>query len=173
MTVNRVSAIIALSASVILAAAFMCGCSDQGGDKSAGTESVTATVYLSSAIPDGAQCAECGMYVEADGRFSGEAVSPDGEYSYFCDIGDLLIHLGKSGDSGDNEVSAAYVRDYNTGGWVSAFDANYLAGAPVRTPMRFGIAAFEKRPDAEAYRAENGGGTIYSYVGIQAEKPYK
>jgi len=158
-----------LAVSVILTA-LIYGCSDNKTEPAGSEETVTFAVTLPGKVPEGAQCAECGMYVEPDGKFTAEAVTADGRFRYFCDIGDMLIHLAKSGEG---EIVNVNVRDYESGRWVNAYDAFYLADAPVRTPMRFGIAAFESRPDAEAFRAKNGGGTIYTYAGIQAEKPYE
>jgi len=161
-----------LAAAFFGIAALVYGCSggDSGQAGKAPAPAAPAAAAVPADIPAGAECYGCGMPVDPSGLFACEAVTADGKYRYFCDIGDLLTYLSKSGV---NETETAFVHDYSTGKWVDARDAFYLTDAPVNTPMRFGIAAFERRPDAEAFRSENGGGTIYTFAGIQAEKPYK
>jgi len=169
LTLHKITRLIAAA---LMLAALTTACSGRDTDtpQKAAVPPKPDTSVQPADIPEGSQCYGCGMTVDSKGLFASEAVTMDGKYRYFCDIGDLLIYLSKLDV---NESEAAFVHDYSTGKWVSAYDAFYLADAPVKTPMRFGIAAFERRPDAESFRAKNGGGTIYTYAGIQAEKPYE
>ena len=108
-------------------------------------------LYLpaSSIVAETARCAECGMMVEQTSPFSA-SLAQEGKRLDFCDIGDLLIYLNKK----SIDPALAQVRDYKTGGPVSADKAFYVrAEKTFRTPMGWGIAAFKSKDDAISYGA--------------------
>lgn len=90
------------------------------------------------------RCAECGMMVDTQSRFSARIVQ-EGSSLAFCDIGDLLSYLKRKG----LQQAGAEVQDYGTGKWIDARKAQYVqAEKKFRTPMGWGIAAFEDRTRA-------------------------
>jgi nitrous oxide reductase accessory protein NosL len=52
-------------------------------------------------------------------------------------------------DHPDQQVRAWFVHDYNTEAWIRGETAFYVMSADLATPMGGGVAAFEKRADAE------------------------
>lgn len=91
-------------------------------------------------------CVECRMAV-SDRKFGCEVVSADGTAQAFDDIGCLVLWVRRSGMP---EGGAAYVLDFNGGGWIDVTEASYLLAESMPTPMSYGIGAFKSTPDAEA-----------------------
>jgi len=93
------------------------------------------------------RCAECGMMVDEDSRFSARIVD-DKSTLHFCDIGDLMTYLKDKKRS----AAGAQVKDYLTGEWLEASAALYVH-APKRfsTPMGWSVAAFRERDKASSY----------------------
>ena len=102
-----------------------------------------------AAAADKSKCAECGMMVDEDSRFSARIVDAKSTL-HFCDIGDLLIYLKDK----KRPAAGAQVKDYLTGEWIEASAAIYVH-APKRftTPMGWSVAAFRDRDKALTYGA--------------------
>lgn len=98
---------------------------------------------------DKPKCAECGMMVDEDSRFSARIVDAKSTL-HFCDIGDLLIYLKDK----KHPMAGAQVKDYPSGEWLDASKALYVH-APKRftTPMGWSVAAFRDRDKASSYGA--------------------
>ncbi len=116
----------------------------------AGILAVALALSLGSALPTGAEqqkCAECGMRVDPSSRFS--AMYEKGDRTlHFCDIGDLLVHLAAK------KLDPAFgrVKDFSTGAPVSASAAWYVIDLKqFKTPMHWGIAAFQSRDIAQKH----------------------
>ncbi|GAB4388931.1 MAG: hypothetical protein Kow0025_11190 [Thermodesulfovibrionales bacterium] len=90
-------------------------------------------------IPQGARCYECGMKVDPGSPYAAEIVA-GGELLPFCDIGDMLVRYHKM----ENKPEGVYVRDQESGRWIDARQASFVRDAAgIKTPMGWGIAAFE------------------------------
>ena len=90
------------------------------------------------------RCAECGMKVMMDSKFSSRIVQGD-TVLYFCDIGDLFSYLKKTRLNN----ARAEVKDYITGEWIDARKAYYAnSSKKFSTPMGWGIAAFKDKNEA-------------------------
>ena len=114
---------------------------------------VVCIVLLSSAFPmvspssSSPQCAVCGMLVDVKSPFSAQIIKGK-QVQNFCDIGDLLLHLGETPGRAEN----AQVRDYHSGEWLPVMKAVFVyAPSRFKTPMGWSMAAFKDRTSAEAY----------------------
>jgi len=104
-------------------------------------------VYTSIALAQMPRCAECGMMVDVESRFSSRIVRNDATL-LFCDIGDLLTHLKRKSLT----AAGAQVKDHKTGEWIDADKTFYIqAVKSFKTPMGWGIAAFKDRNEAAAF----------------------
>ncbi len=96
------------------------------------------------ALAENPRCAECGMMVDMQSRFAAR-IAQEGSTLSFCDIGDLLSYLKRKGP----QQPGAEVQDYISGKWMDARKALYVqAEKKFRTPMGWGVAAFEDRTKA-------------------------
>jgi nitrous oxide reductase accessory protein NosL len=100
-----------------------------------------------SPIPEGAGCAECGMMVDVNSKFSTEVVTDDGKKLFFCDIGDMLRHFR----SDRGKARTVYVKDYINGQWLNGKKAFYVSSKRFSSPMSWGIAAFSERSEARKW----------------------
>jgi nitrous oxide reductase accessory protein NosL len=97
---------------------------------------------------EGPKCAECGMKVDMQSRYSARALTKDGKAVYFCDIGDMIHHLMVRKKI---EVSEVYVRDFKTGEEIDARKAFYVSSGKFSTPMSWSIAAFRDESEAKMH----------------------
>lgn len=95
------------------------------------------------------RCQECGMMASPDGVFTSYAVNKDGSKSYFCDLGDMIVHILKKKKT--DPESPIFVMDYKSKTVIDGKKAFYVQSKSFKTPMGWGIAAFKDRNDALAY----------------------
>jgi hypothetical protein len=101
------------------------------------------------------KCTECGMPSDAGSKFTARTVEA-GKNFYFCDIGDLLVYLGKKNQPGIR----AEVKDYPSGAWIEAGKASFVQSPKqFNSPMGWGIAAFKDKKDGSGY------GTVLDLAG--------
>jgi nitrous oxide reductase accessory protein NosL len=100
-----------------------------------------------SPIPEGAGCAECGMMVDTNSKFSTEVITDGGKKLFFCDIGDMLRHF----KSDRGKAKTVYVKDYVNGQWLDGKKAFYVSSKRFSTPMSWGIAAFGEQSEARKW----------------------
>lgn len=86
-------------------------------------------------------------------QFAAAYLVQNGDPRLFDDIGDMVIHLQKSGD----RPVAVYVHDYEHQHWFDASGAHFVRSARIATPMGHGIVALENRAVAEKLAGETGG----------------
>lgn len=103
-----------------------------------------------------AKCAECGMACDVAAKFTSRITQGD-QTLYFCDIGDLFSFLNRTRPS-EGRIE---VKDYFTGEWIDAHQANYVhSGKKFKTPMGWGIASFlDKNKASEFGRVSDFEGT--------------
>jgi nitrous oxide reductase accessory protein NosL len=100
-------------------------------------------LFLSNASAASVRCAECGMMVRMDSKFTAKITQGDTTL-YFCDIGDLFSYLKKKSVQDKIEV-----KDFASGAWIDARKAFYVnSGKKFNTPMGWGIAAFKDQNEA-------------------------
>jgi nitrous oxide reductase accessory protein NosL len=100
-------------------------------------------------VPPDTKCAECGMTVDQNSRFVSEVATKEAKNLFFCDIGDMLIHVRSSRENAKD----VYVKDYTTGAWIDGKKALYVLNKKIVTPMSWGIAAFKEEPAAKQWGA--------------------
>jgi nitrous oxide reductase accessory protein NosL len=109
--------------------------------------SLVLILALAAAIPAMAgtvSCAECGMTVDLNSKFSAKILQGK-DAAYFCDIGDLFSYIKRKGLG----TGTAQVKDFPSGEWIDADKASYVrAEKKFRTPMGWGIAAFKEKSRA-------------------------
>ena len=106
-------------------------------------------MVLSSAHAMDTKCTECGMMVKMDSPFTAKITQGDTTL-YFCDIGDLFAYLRKK----NLNNPPAEVKDFPTGAWIDARKAHYVhPEKKFKTPMGWGIAAFQNTNDAAQFGA--------------------
>lgn len=95
------------------------------------------------------RCQECGMMASPEGVFTSYAVNKDGSKSYFCDLGDMIVHVLKKKKT--DPESPIFVVDYKSKAIIDGRKAFYVQSKSFKTPMGWGIAAFKDKNDAAAY----------------------
>lgn len=98
-------------------------------------------------VPQGAQCAECGMTVDQSSKFMSEVITLDSKDVFFCDIGDMLFHFKTT----SGKMKVVRVQDYSRGGWIDGKKAFYVWNRNLKTPMSWGIAAFAEESVAKKW----------------------
>ncbi|MDA8325835.1 MAG: nitrous oxide reductase accessory protein NosL [Nitrospiraceae bacterium] len=106
---------------------------------------VRAMAQTQYRIPPGAKCAECGMGINPNSPFVCFAVTNGGQFLYFDEPGEMLIHIRNMKD-----IKTIRVKDFATGRWVDGRAAYYVKSKEFKTPMRWDIAAFAAVKDAGA-----------------------
>lgn len=93
------------------------------------------------------QCAYCGMII-SDAHFAAAWRDARGAEQHFDDIG-CMVNASRRHDPG--EGSAWWVHDYATQSWLAAPSATYAFSNAVKTPMAYGVVAFERPEDAAGF----------------------
>lgn len=97
-------------------------------------------------------CDQCHMGIQ-NVKASAEVILKDGTPKKFDDIGCMTVYL-----QGNLEQAAnVFVHDYMTGEWIDMYEAVFIQGSSVKSPMNYGFVAFSSQKDAETFQAENGG----------------
>jgi copper chaperone NosL len=98
-------------------------------------------------------CDACGMII-SDAKFAAATLLTGGEALKFDDIGEMVTyHM----DHPVQQVKAWFVHDYQSEAWIRGETAFFVLSDQLQTPMGGGVAAFEKKDDAEAFAAEKSG----------------
>ena len=98
-------------------------------------------------------CDACGMII-SDAKFAAATLLTGGEALKFDDIGEMVTyHM----DHPEAQVKAWFVHDYKSEAWIRGETAFFVSSDQLQTPMGGGVAAFEKKDDAEAFAAEKSG----------------
>ena len=108
-------------------------------------------------------CEQCGMIVSEESQAAAYRL-PDGKLRIFDDLGDMVLYHRINGET----VHIFWVHDYQTGEWMHAPDAFYVATDDLVTPMGHGIAAFTYGEGAE-HLAEEHGAPIYRWEDLVSD----
>lgn len=132
-----------------------CGGNNTADDtENAGTNEAADSAYEPEEIDsDNDVCEVCGMAIDDD-QYATEIILENDKVLKFDDLGDLYVWLD---ENQDEEIGAAFVRDFNTKEWVHLEDATYVHNEEEETPMGFNVISFENSDDAESYIEENKG----------------
>lgn len=138
---------------ILLAAFFLSSCSAQGGDP-----------HPPELLFGSDTCEECGMLV-SDAKFAAATLTESGQTHKFDDLAEMFVFHAKHPEYA---VRAWFVHDFITETWLRGETAIYVRSDRFRSPMNYGVAAFESREAAEAYSAELGG-EILAFEALRAE----
>ena len=109
-------------------------------------------------------CEECGMII-SDAKYAAATLVENGDPRKFESLADMVAyHM----EHPDQKVKAWFVHDYNTESWIRAETAFYVMSNTIHSPMPPGLAAFEKKADAEAFAASVDG-TVLSFDEMRAQ----
>lgn len=100
-------------------------------------------------------CKVCGMYIDLYHDTSTELTLKNGEKIETCGVACMLRIVNEEG--GPDAFSSIMVHDWKRKVLVPAGDATYVIGSRIIPDMTPNIIAFEKRADAEDFRAKEGG----------------
>ena len=124
------------------------------------------------AVPVGARCPVCGMYPARSRAWAGQVIFADGDAFFFDSPLSLMMYLGNVGHYTRGRTASAivarYVTDMDSGAWVDAQQAVYVAGSSALGPMRAGnLPAFADRGAAQRF-VQARGGRILGFDAIDA-----
>jgi len=156
---------------ITLTLGLLIGCASSGG-KTAGQASMAATDVQPMVIPSGVTCGKCGMYPANYPRWQSEIIFTDGSMTPF-DGCKCLFNFMFSMEQYDKshsakDVSAVFVKDFNTGEWLNAPDAHFVVGSDMMGPMGKELIPFADQAAAMKFHKEHGG-SMMTYAEITPE----
>jgi nitrous oxide reductase accessory protein NosL len=124
-------------------------------------------------IPKDTRCPVCGMFADRDAKWQAQLIMKDGKQvaavspkHLFMALHDLPKH--SKGKYTRQDVDEIWVRDYDTGKWIDATRAHFVAGSKVTGPMGPDIVAFMDHAKSLAFKKEQGGVKLH-YPDITAK----
>ena len=116
-------------------------------------------------VPADARCPVCGMYPARARAWAAQVIFAQGDAYFFDSPLSLMLYLGNvahytRGRSPD-AIVARYVTDTDTGAWLNAQEAVYVAGSSAMGPMRAGnLPAFADAGAAQRFVQQRAGRAI-------------
>lgn len=107
-------------------------------------------------VKDTDVCEVCAMHV-ANNEHATQIVLENKRSLMFDDIGCLFKWIA---DNGEDDIGAAYVRDFNSSEWILLDNSYFVFDESIQTPMAYGVISFENEADAQSYIDEHGVGTL-------------
>lgn len=108
-------------------------------------------------------CEQCGMIVSEEAQAAAYRL-PDGDLRVFDDLGDMVLYHRLNNE----DVHIFWVHDFQTGEWMHAPDAFFVATDDLVTPMGHGIAAFTYEAGAK-YLSDEHDAPIYRWNELLAD----
>ena len=129
--------------------------------------SVTAADKKTAAIPAGAKCPVCGMFVVKYPDWTASARFKDGSTFYYDGPKDLFSHYldtarytpGKH----QADIAALTVKEYYSVTMIDARSAFYVAGSDVYGPMGSELIPFATEKDASSFKLDHKGKRILRF----------
>lgn len=121
-------------------------------------------------------CGKCGMYPEKYPKWQTQIIFNDGSMQPFdgckCMFG-YLFNMGEYDKTHKGEdVSAIWVREFNSGDWINAKTAHYVIGSSKMGPMGKELIPFSDAAAAESFQKANGGQiAMYDDITMGTLKP--
>jgi len=161
-----------LSLIVVLVLALTAGCAasaNKSGTQSAAAEASQAAAMQPRKIPADVSCGKCGMYPAKYPRWQAQIIFKDGSMTPFdgckC-MFNFLFGVEKFDKTHSrDDVSVAWVKDFNSGAWINAADARYVVGSAMMGPMGKELIPFADNAAATQFNQEQGG-TMMEYGAI-------
>jgi len=105
-------------------------------------------------------CERCKMIISEE-KFSAQLILNNGNIYKFDDIGGMIHYINEKNLS--PEISKIYVKDYNTGKWLSSEEALFIFTNKIKTPMNYGIIALSVKQSADNNFSEHGGSKVGNF----------
>lgn len=113
------------------------------------------------------KCPVCGMFVAKYPDFVAQIQFRDGSAVFFDGAKDMLKYYRNLARYAPGkkvaEISALYVTDYYSLGYLDGFKASYVSGSDVFGPMGKELIPFGKKSDAEEFLRDHKGRAILSF----------
>ena len=142
----------------VLLMAVTLGCA-ASGDKKAGSRQVAAPQPMD--IPENVSCGKCGMYPAKYPRWQSQIIFKDGSMTPFdgckCMFNFLFAVDEYDKMHSREDVSVAWVKDFNSGKWINAEEAYYIVGSDMLGPMGKELIPFADQGEAMKFHQEQGG----------------
>jgi len=120
-------------------------------------------------IAEAERCPVCGMYPAKYPKWHSQIVFRNSEHTSFDSAAEMFRFLNNMKKYDDKHVAAdiakIFVPAYNTGDWLDAKQAFYVAGSKARGPMGSDFPAFAKREDANRF-IQKGCGSVLGFEQI-------
>ncbi len=124
-------------------------------------------------IPKDTRCPVCGMYADRDAKWQAQLIMKDVRQIAAISPKHLFTALHNlpkysKGKYTKQDVAEVWVRDYDTGKWIDATRAHFVAGSKVAGPMGPDIVAFLDHMKSLTFKKEQGGVKLH-YPDITAK----
>ena len=137
----------------------LAGCSS--ADESVQADEAGSAVPVISAV---APCRVCSMKAAKYPQWHAQVQFQDGSTAVFdggqCLFRYLLNRAEYDKDQAEKDISAVWVKDYNSSKWLSAGKAHYVVGSRKIGPMGIQIIAFAERQAAMDFQMQFGGSVV-------------
>jgi nitrous oxide reductase accessory protein NosL len=161
-----------LTACLLLLLAFMFGCATSGSqtaEKSSSQQSGEVTVHQPMEIPEDVSCGKCGMFPAKYPRWQSQIIFKDGTMTPFDGCKCMFNFISAMGEFDKthtmDDVSAVWVKDFNSATWINAVDAYYVVGSNMMGPMGKEVIPFTDQSAAMKFHQEQGGSVMmYSQI---------
>jgi copper chaperone NosL len=100
-------------------------------------------------------CEACSMII-SEKEYSAQYLLQDDKVKKFDDIG-CMMHFIKDNKNENGNISAVFVRDFNSKNWINAKNAHFFQSNKITTPMGHGIIAFARKEDLKDVKSTIGG----------------
>jgi len=154
---------------VALLLVFTAGCAASGSktaapSAAAGSDQVVVPPPMD--IPADVTCGKCGMYPAKYPQWQSQIIFNDGSMTSFdgckC-MFNFLYGMEKFDKTHSrDDVSVAWVKDFNSGTWINAVDAYFVVGSNMMGPMGKELVPFADQASAMKFHREQGG-TMMQY----------
>lgn len=122
--------------------------------------------YAPQAIAAAERCPVCGMYPANYPQWHAQIVFKDGGHSSFDSPADMfrfLLDMAKYDKRHTSaEIGKTYVTEHQTGGWLDARAAFFVAGSKAQGPMGPDLPAFASKEKAAEF-AKSAGGEVFGF----------
>ena len=167
---NMAKGLLVIAAVFLLAVALGCAAKSEKQASAAG-EGQTA-VMQPQVIPDNVTCGKCGMYPARYPRWQSQIIFKDGAMTPFdgckCMFNFMFDMARYDKAHSMNDVSVAWVKDFNSGAWINAVDAHYVVGSNMMGPMGKELIPFADPSAAMKFHQEQGG-SVMQYADINPD----
>ena len=145
---------------------------EKTAEKSSAVETAQAAMPEPMVIVDGITCGKCGMYPARYPQWQSQIIFTDGTMTPFdgCKCMFNFINGMEKFDKEHirNDVAVTWVKDFNSGKWINAEDAQYVVGSQKMGPMGKELIPFTDHMEAMQFHKEQGG-TVMKYAEITPE----